>query len=320
MSCMIYKHRDSGMVTWSTANEVLRSSTGSGEAEGVSLLHRLTVSRHGDNMKTPPVSLLLGVCVLLSGQTVSAVSLNVSPNLQQFFIEDSVSLSCIGGGQTGGQTVGQTGGQTVKRTSGGQTGDCGSGFGTSDGSSCRVSGLSQSDSGVYWCETSSGETSLQVNISVTLKDGPFILEIPALPVMTGSDVTLRCRNKDGSTRAAYFLKNGIHTGDRVKVQELSISRVQESDEGFYSCSTDLFGPSPQSWLRVRAPPPPPSVSVSRLLCHLVAVCPYCVCTVLMVSMCCSRKTGRRPAVSMEMTLCVEEYDDLTADVITEREL
>uniref|UniRef100_A0A3B4YBS1 Ig-like domain-containing protein n=1 Tax=Seriola lalandi dorsalis TaxID=1841481 RepID=A0A3B4YBS1_SERLL len=244
--------------------------------------------------------LVAGVCVLLSGQTVSAgerenISLNVSPNLQQFFIEDSVSLSCIGGGQTGGQTVGQTGGQTVKRTSGGQTGDCGSGFGTSDGSSCRVSGLSQSDSGVYWCETSSGETSLQVNISVTLKDGPFILEIPALPVMTGSDVTLRCRNKDGSTRAAYFLKNGIHTGDRVKVQELSISRVQESDEGFYSCSTDLFGPSPQSWLRVRvyhnklmtypvftAPPPPPSVSVSRLLCHLVAVCPYCVCTVLMV--------------------------------------
>ncbi|GLD71877.1 uncharacterized protein AKAME5_002320100 [Lates japonicus] len=61
--------------------------TGS-EAEGVALLLRLTFSRHPDNMKTPSVSLLLGVSVLLlSGLTVSAVSLNVIPNHLQFFKE-----------------------------------------------------------------------------------------------------------------------------------------------------------------------------------------------------------------------------------------
>ncbi|KAG7232671.1 hypothetical protein INR49_008251, partial [Caranx melampygus] len=182
-----------------------------------------------------------------------------------------------------------------------------------------------SDTGVYWCETSSGQRSLQVNISVSLKDGPFILEIPALPVMTGSDVTLLCRNKDGSSRVAYFLRNGVHVGDRVEAQELSIRGVQPSDEGLYSCSTDVFGVSPQSWLRVRdrpppAPPaplaPPPSVSVPRLFCYLLVVCLYCICTVVMVTLC-RKRTRRRPPVSMEMAQRVDEYDDLTADVITE---
>ncbi|GLD73712.1 uncharacterized protein AKAME5_002503700, partial [Lates japonicus] len=51
--------------------------TGS-EAEGVALLLRLTFSRHPDNMKTPSVSLLLGVSVLLlSGLTVSADDVTV---------------------------------------------------------------------------------------------------------------------------------------------------------------------------------------------------------------------------------------------------
>ncbi|XP_071315195.1 fibroblast growth factor receptor-like 1 isoform X5 [Trachinotus anak] len=200
-------------------------------------------------MKTPPVSLLLGVCLLLlSGLRVSAVSLSLSPNLQQFFFRDSVSLSCVGDGQTAD-------GQTVKRTTGGQTDPCGSGFGTFDGSSCTVPVLSPSDSGVYWCETSSGQSSLQVNISVT-SSARLILEIPALPVLTGSDVTLRCRNKDKKRVKAFFFRGGVHLGSGPD-GGFTISRVQQSDEGLYSCSTDKLGLSPHSWLRVRDPPPPP---------------------------------------------------------------
>ncbi|KAF0028816.1 hypothetical protein F2P81_017921 [Scophthalmus maximus] len=238
-----------------------------------------------------PLSLLGVSVLLLCAPTAAAVSLNVSPNLQQFFSDDSVSLSCVVGAQAGGQAV--------KRTAGGQTDLCGSGFGTFDGSSCTVSDFAR-------C--------------------PFILEIPALPVTAGSEVTLRCRNKDGSTHAVYFFRNGVHIRDttmqRVKVEEFSVSEVQQSDEGLYWCSTDLLGPSHRSWLSVRAPPappPPPSVSLVRLICLLVVVCLFCICTVLMVLMCCSRKTGNKSPVAMEMTQCFGEYDDIAAGISTEHD-
>ncbi|XP_028986279.2 uncharacterized protein LOC114843652, partial [Betta splendens] len=175
------------------------------------------------------------------------VSLNLSPNRLQFFSGDSVSLSCVEGGQTVDGTVRRTRGGTTDRC-----GPAGSDFGLFQDSSCVLDLLS-SYTGLYWCETSSGRSD-RVQISVFHREEfPFILEIPAHPVTAGSDVTLRCRNKDGSLRAAYFLKNNAATGDGLKVQELSIRAVQRSDEGLYSCSTDVSEPSPQSWLRVREP-------------------------------------------------------------------
>ncbi|XP_062294362.1 contactin-5-like [Scomber scombrus] len=222
----------------------------------------------------------------------TSVSLRVSPDLQQFFSRESpLTLSCDEDGQTAD-------GWTVKRTTGGQTGQCGGGqqdFGRIEGSNCIISDPFESDSGVYWCERS-GERSEEINITVT--DLPFKLDIPAIPVLTGSDVTLRCRTRDGSThRAFYLLKNGEPFRSDSK-GEFIISNVQQSDEGFYSCSDGLIE-SPRSMLRVKAPPPPPPLSVVRLLCHLVVISPYCICSVLMVSIYCSRRTGNRPAVSME---------------------
>ncbi|XP_053272587.1 low affinity immunoglobulin gamma Fc region receptor II [Pleuronectes platessa] len=250
-------------------------------------------------MKSVP--LLLGLSVLLlSGRTVSAVSLSVSPDLQQFFSEDSVSLSCVEGGQTGGQIM--------KRTAGGQTGGCGQSFGTMSSSSCSFPHLSCSDSGVYWCETSDGQKSQQVNISV--RDDRVILQIPALPVHIGSDVTLRCRSKNGYFETAYFFRDNVHFS--LKLNETwTIRDVRGTDEGKYSCSTETYG-SPYSWLRVAAPPS----SVIRLFCLLVVVCLFCICSVILMSWGCSRMTENKSAVSMEMTPCVEEYDVITADVIT----
>ncbi|XP_051255653.1 uncharacterized protein LOC127363150 [Dicentrarchus labrax] len=348
-------------------------------------------------MKASSVSLLLGVSVLLlSALTVSAVSLEVSPNRPQFFREESVCLKCVGDGQTAD-------GWTVKRTAGGHNED----FGRFDGSCYIISKLSQSDTGVYWCGTSSGQKSNQINITVTDDRGDqVILELPALPVMTGSDVTLRCRKRGVSTFEAFFFKNGVHIGSGPEGQ-FTISKVQQSDEGLYWCFIDRTVNSSRSWLRVRGPPalttlPPPPVTSSppssvlllvgaavgslvlvlvgvvwlcrnqsarssadpdtvrsaqrkciagltvltaagvavllyglivsadsslpalRLFCHLVAICPYCVCTALMASICCSRKTGNKEVVSMEMTQRVggsdgldEDYDDITADVNTE---
>ncbi|MED6264238.1 hypothetical protein CHARACLAT_012789 [Characodon lateralis] len=295
-------------------------------------------------MKPPSVCLLLGVsAVLLTGGTVSKVSLINTPDLQQFFSGQSVSLSCVEDGQTADRC-------TVKRTKGGTTEDCGasgSDFGVFKGSVCVLDLLS-SYTGVYWCETSAGQRSDLINITVIHKeDRAFILEIPALPVMKGSDITLHCRHKDGSTHAAYFYRNSHIIGDKSKSQNIVIHNVQQSDEGSYWCSTDISGASPQSYLRVRDPPLPPTssylitastssgsgandtagyhpptpsspVSALHLLCHLVVISPYCVCSILLVLICCSRSLGNQRVVFMDTTQPAE-LSDVAVDVTTEHD-
>lgn len=72
------------------------------------------------------------------------------------------------------------------------------------------------------------------------------------------------------------------------------------------------------------PPPLPCESVLRLVCHLVVFCPYFISTGLLLSICWSRKTANKPAVSIEMSQrdrggqgLDEDGDDVTADVTTE---
>ncbi|XP_042072176.1 uncharacterized protein LOC121812956 [Haplochromis burtoni] len=79
-----------------------------------------------------------------------------------------------------------------------------------------------------------------------------ILLIPALPVWTGSDVTLQCSN--GKIAAAYFFIQGSPLEHNPKPKHI-LTKVQKSDEGFYSCSTNEDGKSPESFLRVRDSPP-----------------------------------------------------------------
>uniref|UniRef100_A0A669C699 Immunoglobulin domain-containing protein n=1 Tax=Oreochromis niloticus TaxID=8128 RepID=A0A669C699_ORENI len=199
------------------------------------------------------------------------VSLTVSPNLQQFFTGASVSLTCEG--QLGSD------GWTVKRDTGSGNESCGAGgrgFGRFNGSSCLFDEF-KPVSGVYWCEGEAGEKSEEVNITVSGNEvihliirltahcyttstslcvfssgKEVILEIPALPVRTGSDVTLRCKKKTGGTAAAYFYCNGRPV--RPKSEHIITIDVQQSDEGLYWCANDEFGLSPQSYLRVRGPP------------------------------------------------------------------
>ncbi|XP_030579228.1 uncharacterized protein LOC115775849 [Archocentrus centrarchus] len=304
-------------------------------------------------MKSASVSVLLGVCVLLlSALTVSAVSLSVSPNLQQFFSgSSSVSLSCVDDGETAD-------GWTVRSTRGNQTGECGAAedFGRLDGSSC-VLDFKTTFTANCWCETSSGQKSNDVSVSVS--DKGVILEIPALPVIRGSDVTLSCRQINGDTVAAYFFMSGRLLGSGYK--EHIISNVQQVNEGLYWCATDLTGPSPQSFLRVRGPPttsvrsfirprhmetipststlppppcptdssspppPPPSSCVSsfRIVFHLLVFCPYFITTGLLLSICLDRtsamSSGNTPAVTMGMTQLAEDNYDITVDAISECE-
>lgn len=90
---------------------------------------------------------------------------------------------------------------------------------------------------------------LFMNRFVSYTEKGVILEIPALPVITGSDVTLRCRQSNGDMVAAYFFFSGRLLGSGYK--EHTISNVQQSNEGLYWCATDLAGPSPKSFLKIR---------------------------------------------------------------------
>lgn len=78
----------------------------------------------------------------------------------------------------------------------------------------------------------------------------MILESPALPVMAGDTVVLRCSNKATLlNHTADFYKDGlpIRTGYSEK---MIIRSVSKSDEGLYKCSVSGAGESPESRLAV----------------------------------------------------------------------
>ncbi|XP_042183910.1 Fc receptor-like protein 5 [Oncorhynchus tshawytscha] len=255
--------------------------------------------------------LLLSTLVYCSlGQ--GGASLGVSPDRSQFFKYESVSLSC--------EVQGKSAGWRMKRnTFSGDRSDCGRKWGKPQGSSCNVS-LIPSSSGVYWCESGSGEHSNAVNI--TVHAGAVILESPALPVTEGDSVTLRCRYQGTlSNHTADFYKDGSLIRTET-TGEMTIPAVSKSDEGLYKC-TNSEGESPESWMTVTAvilpptavptPIPPPAVpvlsmsppipspavpvlsmSLPRLLCSLLVGSPYLLLTIiLLVKGCRSRTQGDR---------------------------
>uniref|UniRef100_A0AAY5L6E5 Ig-like domain-containing protein n=1 Tax=Esox lucius TaxID=8010 RepID=A0AAY5L6E5_ESOLU len=120
--------------------------------------------------------------------------------------------------------------------------------GTNPGSSYRIPSTKTSDSGLYWCQSWSGEHSKTVNI--TVHGGHVILESPALPVTEGHSVILNCRYKKGpSNLTADFYKNGSFIRTETN-GGMTIPAVNKSDEGLYSCRHPELGRSPESWMTV----------------------------------------------------------------------
>uniref|UniRef100_A0A4W5KLV1 Ig-like domain-containing protein n=1 Tax=Hucho hucho TaxID=62062 RepID=A0A4W5KLV1_9TELE len=136
--------------------------------------------------------------------------------------------------------------RVVRNTSRGNLSECHTDWGKQQGSSCTVS-LIASHSGVYWCESGSGEHSNEVNI--TVHAGAVILESPALPVTEGDSVTLRCRYQGTpSDLTAVFYKDGSLIRTET-TGEITIPALSKSDEGLYKCSNSK-GESPESWMTV----------------------------------------------------------------------
>ncbi|XP_053089237.1 leukocyte immunoglobulin-like receptor subfamily B member 2 [Pangasianodon hypophthalmus] len=170
------------------------------------------------------------------------VSLIISPSRTQHFTNDSLSLSCVDQSNSTGWTV-------RRYTHSEGVLDC-SRWGSVTGSTCKISFLSTLHTGVYWCESESGENSNPVNI--TVHDGDVILESPVHPVTEGHPLTLRClyRSTNSSNLRADFYKDGSVLQTQT-TGEMIIRTVSKSDEGFYHCKHPERGESLKSWLSVR---------------------------------------------------------------------
>ncbi|XP_052407586.1 Fc receptor-like protein 5 isoform X2 [Carassius gibelio] len=173
------------------------------------------------------------------------VSLIISPNRTQHFTSVSLSLSC--------EDQSNSDRWRVRRyTDNGWLEDCSSSlWGSQTGSTCTINSTSTSDTGVYWCQTESGEISHPVNITVHFG---VILESPVHPVTEGDSLTLRCLYPYTTPPIlrADFYKDGSLI--QSQTTEMIISTVSKSHEGFYYCKHPERGESPKSWISVTERP------------------------------------------------------------------
>uniref|UniRef100_A0A673JZ42 Ig-like domain-containing protein n=1 Tax=Sinocyclocheilus rhinocerous TaxID=307959 RepID=A0A673JZ42_9TELE len=206
------------------------------------------------------------------------VSLIISPSRTQHFTSVSLSLSC--------EDQSNSDRWRVRRytESWRLLEDCSSSvWGSQTGSTCTFSSTITSDTGVYWCQSESGENYHPVNITVHFG---VILESPVHPVTEGDTLTLRCLYQftSPSNLKGDFYKDGSLIQNQTT--EMIISTVSKSHEGFYYCKHSERGESPKSWISVRVSHSESQISVLHTLSSVLAVCPYLLVTVVLIFKCC----------------------------------
>ncbi|XP_066500469.1 carcinoembryonic antigen-related cell adhesion molecule 5-like [Hoplias malabaricus] len=221
--------------------------------------------RKSDSQKS---EISAAVTLTVSGNS-PPVSLMISPSRTQHFSTDSLSLSCEGHRDSAGWRV-------RRYTHSEKVSNCSS----VPGFTCNISSLSTSDTGVYWCQSESGESNDPVNI--TVHNGDVILESPVHSVSEGYSLTLRCLNRstNSSHLPADFFKDGVLL-QKQTTGEMTIHKVSKSHEGLYHCKHPEEGESPRSWISVRGSPS----SVLRVLSSLMAVTPYLIITIVLGMKC-----------------------------------
>ncbi|MEQ2225945.1 hypothetical protein ILYODFUR_022766 [Ilyodon furcidens] len=167
-----------------------------------------------------------------------ASSLTVSPDREQHFTSESVTLNCGGNSAE----------WRVRRFTDvwSDLSYC-SDWGKMTASSCTIN----SDwyrKAVYWCESGSGEFSNAVNI--TVHNGDLVLVSPINPVTESASVSLSCRLRGQNTVSNVIFHHNDKMVQNDSREELNISTVSQSDEGFYKCEHS-GRVSPQSWMAVQ---------------------------------------------------------------------
>ncbi|XP_039900999.1 Fc receptor-like protein 4 isoform X2 [Simochromis diagramma] len=180
-----------------------------------------------------------------SADVNSAVSLTVSPDRVQHFLSDSLSLTCKGN-FTEWRVM------TVLQRNPSYYNNCW----LMIGSTCIIHTL-VSDTGVYWCESGSGEFSRAVNITVVQKNSIYypydyvpILVSPVHPLTEGASVSLSCSLTTQKILSNVFFYHNDKLIQNDTRGELNISAVSKSDEGFYKCQYS-GRESAQSWMSVK---------------------------------------------------------------------
>ncbi|XP_034413209.1 uncharacterized protein LOC117747831 [Cyclopterus lumpus] len=241
-----------------------------------------------------------------SGDFHPAASLTVSPPRMQFFSKDSLSLSCEGN---------STEWRVRRFIKYDHLAYCSS-WGTMTGSTCSIN--SNGISGVYWCESETGQFSNAANI--TVQSGDVILVSSVHPVTEGHSVTLSCRLRTEKVLYSVdFYKNGKLISNDAS-GELFISEVTKSDEGFYKCegrdSSQGFRSlkSPKSWLSVKSATtssPVPVLLVVGLVCGVSLI------ILLLLVLYCYRKSKDSRLVRSQSTNQSPATDHMTNQVETQ---
>uniref|UniRef100_A0A673HDY3 Ig-like domain-containing protein n=1 Tax=Sinocyclocheilus rhinocerous TaxID=307959 RepID=A0A673HDY3_9TELE len=199
-------------------------------------------------------------------------SLIISPSRSQHFLSDSLSLSCED----------QMSSRWRLRRYSERLEDCSSSdWGSETGSTCRITSLKTTDTGVYWCQSESGEKSQPVNI--TVHDVDVILESSVYPVNEEHPLTLHClqRTTNSSNLRAVFYKDRSLIQTQITDNQMSIPAVSKSHEGFYYCKFPERGESPKSWVSVTESQTEYQISVFKMISSVFAVSPYILVSIIL---------------------------------------
>ncbi|XP_034413645.1 uncharacterized protein LOC117748123 [Cyclopterus lumpus] len=241
-----------------------------------------------------------------SGDFHPAASLTVSPPRMQFFSKESLSLSCEGNSPEWRVR------RFIKYV---HLAYCSS-LGTMTGSTCSINSIGIS--GVYWCESETGQFSNAANI--TVQSGDVILVSSVHPVTEGHSVTLSCRLRTEKVlyKVDFYKNDKLISNDASG--ELFISEVTKSDEGFYKCegrdSPQGFRSltSPESWLSVKSATtssPVPVLLVVGLVCGVSLI------ILLLLVLYCYRKSKDSRLVRSQSTNQSPATDHVTNQVETQ---
>ncbi|XP_043952807.1 uncharacterized protein LOC122819856 isoform X2 [Gambusia affinis] len=170
-----------------------------------------------------------------------AASLSVSPDREQHFTSESVTLNC-GGNSTEWRVMEFRESRYLFYIN-----KCSS-WGSMTGSSCTFNSKWSLKS-VLWCESGSGEFSNPVNITFQYED--LLLVSPVHPVTEGASVTLSCIMKGENKLSNVIFYHNDKLIQHDSRGELNISAVSQSDEGFYKCEHS-GNVSSQSWMTVKS--------------------------------------------------------------------
>ncbi|KAK6477911.1 immunoglobulin superfamily member 1-like [Huso huso] len=153
--------------------------------------------------------------------------LTLQPAWSQIFRGETVTLSCeVEGGSAAWRFK--------QYRDGREEAGCSDQYSRRDGDSCTISNTQHYHSGVYWCESASGQERSNA-VTLTVSNQWVILQTPPQPVFEGDTLTLSCfiRNGYKATRLIFYKDNNqlqYRAGTAW-----SVDRVSESDEGSYKC-------------------------------------------------------------------------------------